>query len=37
LPARTTGGASAIRGKASKKATHPGQVIPMNDGEFKDF
>jgi methyl-accepting chemotaxis protein len=37
LPAKTTGGASAIRGKASKKVAHPEQVIPMNDGQFKDF
>ena len=37
LPAKTTGGASAIRGKASKKVAHPEQVIPMNEGEFKDF
>jgi methyl-accepting chemotaxis protein len=37
LPAKTTGGASAIRGKASRKVAHPEQVIPMNEGEFKDF
>jgi len=27
----------AVRGKESAKVTHPEQVIPMNDGEFKDF
>jgi methyl-accepting chemotaxis protein len=27
----------AIRGKGSLKGTDPEQVIPMNDGEFKDF
>jgi len=37
LPAKTTGAASAIRGKAFKKVATPEQVIPMNDGQFKDF
>jgi methyl-accepting chemotaxis protein len=27
----------ALRGKGSLKGTDPEQVIPMNDGEFKDF
>ena len=39
LPARTAGKTPAARGKASPKARgcNPEEVIPMNDGEFKDF
>ena len=37
LPAKTTGGASAIRGKTSKKVVNPEEVIPMNERNFKDF
>ncbi len=37
LPERTTGRQLAIRGKAPGKVMHPEQVIPMNDGDFKDF
>ena len=37
LPAKTAGKSFATYGKPSKKVTHPEQVIPMNDGEFKDF
>ncbi len=37
LPAKTAGNTSAARGKAFKKVTRPEQVIPMNEGEFKDF
>jgi methyl-accepting chemotaxis protein len=37
LPAKTTGAASAIRGKASKRVAHPEEVIPMTEGQFKDF
>jgi hypothetical protein len=27
----------AVRGKESLKGIDPEKVIPMNDGEFKDF
>jgi methyl-accepting chemotaxis protein len=37
LPEKTADRPSAARGKASKKVTRPEQVIPMKDGEFKDF
>ena len=37
LPERTTGRQLAIRGRAPGKVIHPEQVIPMNDGDFKDF
>ena len=37
LPERTTGRQLAIHGRAPGKAIHPEQVIPMNDGDFKDF
>ncbi len=37
LPEKTTGRQHADSGRASKKPLHPEQVIPMKDGEFKDF
>jgi hypothetical protein len=37
LPGRTAFAPSAIRGKGSKKAFTPEEVIPMNEGAFKDF
>jgi methyl-accepting chemotaxis protein len=37
LPAKTSGKPSAARGKAFKKPAAPEEVIPMNDGAFKDF
>ena len=37
LPAKKAGRQDIVSGKISKKVTHPEQVIPMNDGEFKDF
>ncbi|TRZ43473.1 hypothetical protein D4S03_12170 [bacterium] len=37
LPAKTTGKPSGARGKTFKRAATPEEVIPMNDGQFKDF
>jgi methyl-accepting chemotaxis protein len=37
LPEKKAGRPLAIHGKVSGKITHPEQVIPMNDEEFKDF
>ena len=37
LPAKTTGKPPAARGKAAGRIRTPEEVIPMNDGEFKDF
>jgi hypothetical protein len=37
LPAKTAGKQSAAHGKAFKKTATPEEVIPMNEGEFKDF
>jgi hypothetical protein len=36
LPAKTSGKSVVARGKAARKPT-PEEVIPMNDGQFKDF
>ena len=37
LPEKKAGRQLAVSGKTSKKVLDPEQVIPMNDGEFKDF
>jgi hypothetical protein len=39
LPLKTKGAGRqlAVRSKESSKGTDPEKVIPMNDGEFKDF
>jgi methyl-accepting chemotaxis protein len=37
LPEKRAGRQLAISGKTSRKVTHPEEVIPMNDGAFKDF
>jgi methyl-accepting chemotaxis protein len=37
LTAKSAGAISAIRSRASKKAVTPEQLIPLNEGEFKDF
>ncbi len=37
LPEKKAGRQLAVTGKGFKKATHPEEVIPMKDGEFKDF
>ncbi len=37
LPEKKAGRQLAASGKTSKKMLDPEQVIPMNDGEFKDF
>ena len=37
LPEKTAGRRQAVSGRAFKKVARPEQVIPMDDGEFKDF
>jgi hypothetical protein len=37
LPAKTAGKPFANSGKAFKRSVTPEEVIPMNDGQFKDF
>ena len=37
LPEKAPGRQLAVRGKVSGKVLHPEQVIPMKEGDFKDF